>query len=277
MTALAPVDAGLLHRPADRSARARARTRSPPTATPSGCCCASPPNAPASRPARLDIADLDAPLIAAFLDHLEHDRRNSDRDPQQPARGDPLAVRLPRAAPPRTRRIDPARARDPAKRTERNLLTYLTDPEVDALLDACDQTTWTGRRDHAMLRAHDPDRAADLRARSRSPARHHAHHRRQRPHHRQREEREDERRSSRRSERCSKPGSASAPALPTEPLFPTTTGKRLSRDAIERRLAHPPRNRRRQLPVAARPSTSRCTRSGTPPRCACCSPATTSP
>ena len=39
----------------------------------------------------------------------------------------------------------------PAKRTEKNLLTYLTDPEVDALLAACDQTTWTGRRDHAML------------------------------------------------------------------------------------------------------------------------------
>lgn len=30
-------------------------------------------------PGRLDIADLDAPLIAAFLDHLEHDRGNSAR------------------------------------------------------------------------------------------------------------------------------------------------------------------------------------------------------
>jgi integrase/recombinase XerD len=37
------------------------------------------------------------------------------------------------------------------KRTERNLVTYLTDPEVDALLAACDQTAWTGRRDHAMF------------------------------------------------------------------------------------------------------------------------------
>ena len=39
----------------------------------------------------------------------------------------------------------------PPKRTERNLVTYLTDPEVDALLDACDRKTWTGRRDHAMV------------------------------------------------------------------------------------------------------------------------------
>ena len=37
------------------------------------------------------------------------------------------------------------------KRTERNLVTYLTDPEVDALLGACDQSTWTGRRDHALF------------------------------------------------------------------------------------------------------------------------------
>ncbi len=39
----------------------------------------------------------------------------------------------------------------PHKRTERNLVTYLTEEEVDALLGACDQTTWTGRRDHTMF------------------------------------------------------------------------------------------------------------------------------
>jgi integrase/recombinase XerD len=30
-------------------------------------------------PGKLDIADLDAPLIGAFLDHLEQDRKNSVR------------------------------------------------------------------------------------------------------------------------------------------------------------------------------------------------------
>jgi integrase len=39
----------------------------------------------------------------------------------------------------------------PHNRTTKNLLTYLTEPEVDALLAACDQSAWTGRRDHAML------------------------------------------------------------------------------------------------------------------------------
>jgi site-specific recombinase XerD len=39
----------------------------------------------------------------------------------------------------------------PPKRFDRALISYLTGPEVEALLAACDQTTWTGRRDHAML------------------------------------------------------------------------------------------------------------------------------
>jgi integrase/recombinase XerD len=39
----------------------------------------------------------------------------------------------------------------PPKRYQRTLLTWLTDPEVDALLAAPDRGTWTGRRDHAML------------------------------------------------------------------------------------------------------------------------------
>src|SRR3954465_11727125 len=39
----------------------------------------------------------------------------------------------------------------PPKRFDRALISYLTEPEVDALLSCCDQTTWTGRRDHALL------------------------------------------------------------------------------------------------------------------------------
>lgn len=102
-------------------------------------------------PSALDIADLDAPLIAAFLDHL------------QTARGNTTATRNNRLAaihslfaylalhhPEHADTIGRVLA-IPAKRIEKNLLTYLTDPEVDALLAACDQTTWTGRRDHAML------------------------------------------------------------------------------------------------------------------------------
>ena len=34
---------------------------------------------------------------------------------------------------------------------ESNLVTYLVDDEVDALLAACNRSTWVGRRDHAMF------------------------------------------------------------------------------------------------------------------------------
>ncbi len=39
----------------------------------------------------------------------------------------------------------------PPKRVERRVVTFLTDPEIDALLAAPAHTTWTGRRDHALL------------------------------------------------------------------------------------------------------------------------------
>lgn len=39
----------------------------------------------------------------------------------------------------------------PIKRSDRKLVTYLDDDEVDALLSACDLGTWTGRRDQTLL------------------------------------------------------------------------------------------------------------------------------
>ena len=79
MTALAPILQALLHRPADRRSARPARTPSPPTATPCGCCSSSPATRPANQPVGLDLTDLDAALIAAFLDHLETERGNSVR------------------------------------------------------------------------------------------------------------------------------------------------------------------------------------------------------
>jgi site-specific recombinase XerD len=102
-------------------------------------------------PSRLDLADLDAPLIAAFLDHLEHDRGNSVR-----TRNNRLAAihSLFQFAAPTHPEHAASIARVlaiPPKRFDRAVITYLTEPEVDALLGACDLTTWTGRRDHALL------------------------------------------------------------------------------------------------------------------------------
>jgi integrase/recombinase XerD len=99
----------------------------------------------------LDLADLDAPLVAAFLTHLETERGNGVR-----TRNHRLAAihsLFGYAAlhhPEHAASIQRVLA-IPPKRFERNLVTFLTDDEVDALLAACGRSTWTGRRDHAML------------------------------------------------------------------------------------------------------------------------------
>ena len=94
--------------------RPPARTRSPPTATPSSCCCASRPSGPAA-PRQLDIADLDAPLIAAFLDHLEHDRGNTSRPATTGSRRSTRCSRYLALHHPEHAAHDPARARDPSQ------------------------------------------------------------------------------------------------------------------------------------------------------------------
>jgi site-specific recombinase XerD len=103
------------------------------------------------RASDLDIDDIDAPLVAAFLQHLETDRHNTIR-----TRNNRLAaihslfgyaaLRHPEHAATIQRVLA-----IPAKRFERNLVTYLTDTEVDEFLRCCDLATWTGRRDHAMF------------------------------------------------------------------------------------------------------------------------------
>ena len=66
-------------------------------------------------PCRLDIADLDAPLISAFLDHLEQRAGQHHPQPQRPAGRDPLPVRLRGAAPSRARRRHRPGPGDPAQ------------------------------------------------------------------------------------------------------------------------------------------------------------------
>jgi len=102
-------------------------------------------------PSELDIAQLDAPLIAAFLEHLEKARANSARSRNNRlAAIHSLFAYLALHHPEHAASIQRVLA-IPHKRTERKLVAYLTEPEVDALLAACDQSTWTGRRDHAMF------------------------------------------------------------------------------------------------------------------------------
>jgi site-specific recombinase XerD len=194
-------------------------------------------------PSKLDIADLDATLIAAFLEHLEQVRGNTPR-----TRNNRLAAihslfgYLALQHPEHAASIQRVLA-IPHKRTERNLLTYLTEEEVDALLAACDQSTWTGRRDQAMfvltiqtglriselagLTCEDITLSTGANVHTIGKGR-------------------KERRTplvppTRTALKAWLKERAGAPG---DPLFPTNTGKHLSRDAIERRLA-------RHLTVAA--------------------------
>jgi integrase/recombinase XerD len=103
------------------------------------------------QPSQLDIADLDAPLIAGFLTYLEQERGNSPRT--RNARLSAIrsfyqyaALRHPEHAALIARVLD-----IPAKRCQRTEIRHLDQPEIDALLAAPDTGTWTGRRDHALL------------------------------------------------------------------------------------------------------------------------------
>jgi integrase/recombinase XerD len=102
-------------------------------------------------PSALDIDDLAAPLIGAFLDHLEHERHNSVRT--RNARLAAIRSLFKYAAlrhPEHAATIERVLA-IPPKRFQRALVTFLTEAEIDALLAAPDRSTWTGRRDYVML------------------------------------------------------------------------------------------------------------------------------
>jgi integrase/recombinase XerD len=104
-----------------------------------------------SAPSQLDLADLDAPLIAGFLDHLELERGNSVRTRNARLAAIHSMFRYAALAHPEHAETISRVLAIPPKRFDKALITYLTEPEVDALLGCCDQATWTGRRDHALL------------------------------------------------------------------------------------------------------------------------------
>ena len=100
----------------------------------------------------LDLAQLDATLIGGFLTHLEVERGNS------------IATRNARLAavhslfayaavehPEHAGTINRVMAIPAKRRQRRTDITYLTEPEVTALLRAPDPNTPAGRRDHALI------------------------------------------------------------------------------------------------------------------------------
>ena len=102
-------------------------------------------------PSRLTFEEIDAPLIVAFLDELEKRQGISVRSRNLRLTAIHSFFRYAAfEAPAHSAQIQRALA-IPSKRFTRTLVHFLTRPEVDALLAAPDQFSWSGRRDHAFL------------------------------------------------------------------------------------------------------------------------------
>jgi integrase/recombinase XerD len=187
-------------------------------------------------PSDLDIDDLQAPLIGAFLDHLEHERGNTIRTRNARLAAIRSLFRYAALGHPEHAATIQRVLAIPTKRHDQALVTFLTEPELEALLAAPDQATWIGRRDHALilLAAQTGLRASELIgltcANLRLGAGAHVHTvgkgRKQRitP-------------LTKQTISVMRAWTRERDGQPHDPLFPTSTGRPLTRDALERRLA----------------------------------------
>jgi len=102
-------------------------------------------------PSRLDVTDVDAALVGAFLDHLETERGNcaatrNNRLAAVHSLFSYAALRCPEHAATIARVLA-----IPAKRTDTTIVSFLTADEVAALLASPARATRPGRRDYVLL------------------------------------------------------------------------------------------------------------------------------
>jgi len=102
-------------------------------------------------PCKLDMEDLDAPLVMAFLEHLEVQRENSARTRNARLAAVRSLFRYAAVHHPEAAAVIQRVLAIPQKRYDKTVLSFLTRAEVDALLAAPDRSTWEGRRDRALL------------------------------------------------------------------------------------------------------------------------------
>jgi site-specific recombinase XerD len=187
------------------------------------------------QPAKLDWDDLDEALISAFLEHLETDRHNTARTRNLRLTAIRSLFKYAALRHPEHASVLAQVLSIPPKRHQKRQISFLTAAESQALIGAPDQSRWEGRRDRAMLTLTIQAglRVSELIALNTS----------------------DIQLGTGAHVRCEGKGRKqrtiplTAPAqtvltawlteragLPTDPLFVTRTGRRLSRDAIEQRV-----------------------------------------
>lgn len=188
------------------------------------------------QPSALDITDLDAPLIAAFLTYLERERGNRPRTRNWRLAAIHSLFGYAALRHPEHAAVIQRVLAIPPKRYQHRVVSWLTEPEADALLAAPDRTTWAGRRDHALLvlALQTGLRISEIVGLDCNDL-HLQHGANIHCTGKGRKERATPLTSLTVS--VMRPWTAERAGLPHEPLFPSRTGGRLSRDAIEHRLA----------------------------------------
>jgi len=186
-------------------------------------------------PAQLDWDDLDATTITAFLNYLEQQRHNSTRTRNVRLTAIRSLFSYAALRHPEHAAIIQRVLAIPPKRFDKRMVSFLTPAEIEALIHAPDRDRWEGRRDRTLmlLTVQTGLRVSELTSLNRvdihlGPGAH---------------------------VRCEGKGRKhravplSGPVQdllkdwlderggqPDDPLFPTRTGRRLSRDAIELRI-----------------------------------------
>ncbi len=183
-------------------------------------------------PCDLLLVDLDADLIGAFLEYLRNDRRNGARTRNARLAAIHSLFRYAALRHPEHAALIQRVLAIPPARFDKTAVSYLTAGEAEALLAAPDCSRWIGRRDHALLAVAIQTglRVSELTTLTRSDV-----HLGAGPHVRCT--------GKGRKERCTPLTSQVARALRTwldergggqgDPLFPTSRGQPLSRDAVE--------------------------------------------
>jgi site-specific recombinase XerD len=187
-------------------------------------------------PSQLDWDDLDATMISAFLNHLENQRHNSTRTRNVRLTAIRSLFSYAALCHPEHALLIQRVLAIPPKRFNKRIVTFLSPVEVDALLDAPNQSRWEGRRDRVLmlLAIQTGLRVSELTGLNCN----------------------DITLGTGASVRCEGKGrkqravplTAQVTALlqvwlreragrPSDPLFPTRTGRRLSRDAVALRVS----------------------------------------
>lgn len=102
-------------------------------------------------PSVLGIEDLNAPFLGEFLDNLEHTRANGARSRNLRLTAIRSFFRYAALETPQHAGLIQRVLAIPNKRHARALVSFLTRPEIDAVLAVPNRKTWLGRRDYTLM------------------------------------------------------------------------------------------------------------------------------